>query len=115
VDAFRFASPALPPPPLEEEKEVREEGVGGDGDPPLLMDLRNGATQRVEWADAFVEEEAKDVPLQRGDLFADDHLNMKAVGDRHLLCRLRRINAIVIGDGDDVEADLFRVREYLRN
>ncbi|MEY4035941.1 MAG: hypothetical protein RL715_160 [Chloroflexota bacterium] len=40
---------------------------------------------------------------------------MKPIGDRHLLCRLRGIDAIVIGDGDDVEADLFRVSEHLRD
>ena len=43
---------------------VREEGVGGDGDPPLLVDLRDGATERVEWPNAFSEEEPKDVSLQ---------------------------------------------------
>ena len=101
--------------PLLGAERVREEGVSGDGDPPLFVDLRDGATERVEWADAFVEEETKEVSLQRRDLFANDHLHMKPIGDRHLLCRLRRINAIVIRDGDDVETDLFRVREHLRN
>jgi hypothetical protein len=94
---------------------VREEGVSGDGDPPLLVDLSDGTAERVEWPDAFVEEEAKEVSLQRRDLFANDHLYMKAVSDRHLLCRLRRIDAIVICDGDDVEANLFGVCEHLRN
>ena len=79
------------------------------------MDLRDGATERVKWPDALTEEEAKEVSLQRRDLFADDHLHMKAVSDRHLLCRLRRIDAIVICDGDDVEPDLFGVCEHLRD
>lgn len=89
--------------------------MSGDGDPPLLVNLRDGAAERVEWPNAFVEEEAKKMPLQRRDLFANDHLHMKAIGERHLLCRLRRINAIVICDGDDVEANLFGLREHLRN
>jgi hypothetical protein len=40
---------------------------------------------------------------------------MKTVSDRHLLCRLRRIDAIVIRNGDDVEADLFSMRKHLRD
>jgi hypothetical protein len=42
---------------------VWEEGVGGDGDSPLLVDLRDGATERVKWPDALTEEEAKEVSL----------------------------------------------------
>ena len=51
--------------PLLRAERVREEGVSRDGDPPLFVDIRDGATERVEWADAFVEEETKEVPLQR--------------------------------------------------
>jgi hypothetical protein len=44
---------------------VWKEGVGGDGDPPLLVDLSDSATERVEWPNAFVEEEAEKMSLQR--------------------------------------------------
>ena len=41
---------------------VREEGVGRNGDPPLLVDLRDGATERVEWPNAFSEKSPRTCP-----------------------------------------------------
>jgi hypothetical protein len=92
---------------------MRKEGVSGDGDPTLLVDFGDGATERMERPHALMEEEAKDVSLQRRDLFANDDLNVEFVRDCYLPRRLRRVNAIVIRDGDDVQPNLFGVREHL--
>jgi hypothetical protein len=42
---------------------VREERVGWDGNPALLVDLRNGAAQRPEGSNALLKEEAEHMPL----------------------------------------------------
>jgi len=61
---------------------VREERVGWDGDPSLLVDLGDGAAEGPERADPLLKEEAEHVPLKGGDLLANDHLNAQLVFDR---------------------------------
>lgn len=58
---------------------VGEEWVGWDGNPALLVDLRNGASQRPKGSDALLEEESEHMPLQRRDLFANDDLHAQLV------------------------------------
>ena len=96
-------------------KGVWEERMGGDGDPPLLVDLGDGAAQGSEGANTLFQEEPEHVPLQRRDLLANDHLHAQLVLDRHHLCRFGRIDAVVIGDGNDIKSQLFSSRQHLRN
>ena len=94
---------------------VREERVGWDSNPALLMDLRDGAAKGPEWADTLFKEESKHVALQRGDLLTNDDLHAQLVLDRHRLCRLRSIDAVVVRDGNHIESQLLGSREHLRN
>ena len=94
---------------------VREERVGGDGDSPLLVDLGDGAAEGSEGAHPLLKEESEHMPLQRGDLLANDDLHAQLVFDRHRLRRSRCIDAVVIGDGNHIESRLFGSRKHLRN
>ena len=62
-----------------------------------------------------LQEEAEEVALQRGDLLANNHLNVQSVSLRHLLCRLCRINSIVIRDRDQIKTNFFRASQDLGN
>ena len=79
------------------------------------MDLRDGAAKGPEWADTLFKEESKHVALQRGDLLTNDDLHAQLVLDRHRLCRLRSIDAVVVRDGNHIESQLLGSREHLRN
>ena len=74
----------------------------------------NGADWESHPANPLLEEEPKHMPLQRGDLFANDDLHTELVLDCHRLCRLRRVNAVVIGNRNHIESRLFGACEHLR-
>jgi hypothetical protein len=87
--------------------------MGWNGDTTLLMDLGDGAAQGPEWADTLFKEESEHMPLERGDLFANDYLHAELALDRHRLRRLGRVDAVVIGNRNHVESCLLRTSKHL--
>jgi len=90
------------------------EGMGGDRDAALVVDLvdRRGGAQAG--ADPALEEEPEDVALPAGDLLTDDHRNSgrpRAVLDRPK----GALDRVVVGDGDHIEVGFERnVINHLR-
>jgi hypothetical protein len=89
--------------------------MGWNGDTALLMDLGDGAAQGPEWSDTLFQEESEHMPLERGDLLADNDLYAKLALDRHRLCRLGRVDAVMIGNRNHVESRLFSACKHLRD
>src|SRR5262249_58720802 len=79
------------------------EGVGSDGDAPLLPDRVDGSRCRQARPYTLLHEESQNVTVPAGDLFADDHVRSSAKWCCVVGGSQRALDGVVVGDRDHVE------------
>ncbi len=94
---------------------VWHERVRGDREPALLVHGRDRPAQRAQGRDALLQEQGQQVTAAGRDLLADHDLERIAALGRHDARREGRVDAFVIGDGDDVELERTRGVEDVRD
>ena len=84
----------------------RHERVGGDRDPTLVVDRLDGPAERLERGDGSLEEQGEQVAAARADLLAHHDPGAQAAVLGHVARGDRRVDPLVVGDGDDVQEAL---------
>jgi len=77
------------------------EGMDGDRQAALLVDLADGPVQRAPHGNGLIDEERQQVAMQGRDLAAGNHIESILVGQ--LQCLVAARQPVVIGDGDHVQ------------
>ena len=77
--------------------------MGHDGQPALLVDLRDRGLEALIALQPGLQEDAQQVAAARRDLFGDDNLYPAAALTSQALALHGGFDALVIGDGDDVQ------------
>jgi hypothetical protein len=79
------------------------EGMWGDGDSALFVDGVHCGRGGKPGLHGTLEEQTDDVPVAAGDLFADDHVQLRSAG--RILCGAKgAFDGVVVSYRDDVEA-----------
>jgi hypothetical protein len=82
---------------------IGHERMGRDRQAAGLMDGQDGRPERPVRSDGPLEVQGEQVAAERGHLLADDDLDAQATVPGERLRGDRRVDPLVIGDGDDIE------------
>ena len=86
-----------------ERRRERRHRVRGDGQSALVVDRARASRPAAQGRDALGDEQRQHVPAPGGDLLADHQLEAVVAGGVELPCAQRAVDALVVGDGDEVE------------